>query len=240
MTFGYDSGLAFSKSRGGIENYARDLLNRLNIVRADSQTRKRPLVFVAHSLGGAVVKKALILAHEAQHIYGDVLSSTKGIMFMGTPHRGGSDVVSWPVLLANVVNAASLGQAVRKDLLRTPKGDSAVLHEISRQFIHRAVPLQIRTFIEQEVERPLKELVVPEASSILCLPNEVILPLNAGHRSMCRFARHTSQDYLLVRWALTDILSGGSTQPPPTVTGDRFLVNRSNPSQREGVRRPPG
>jgi hypothetical protein len=34
ITFGYDSGLAFSKSTSGIENYARDLLNRLRIVRS--------------------------------------------------------------------------------------------------------------------------------------------------------------------------------------------------------------
>lgn len=76
MTFGYDSSLAFSKSRAGIENYARDLLNRLRAVRASPevcaviclvatrscadtvpQAKHRPLVFVAHSLGGIVVKK---------------------------------------------------------------------------------------------------------------------------------------------------------------------------------------
>jgi hypothetical protein len=34
MTFGYDSGLAFTKSRSGIQNFARDLLNRLRIVRS--------------------------------------------------------------------------------------------------------------------------------------------------------------------------------------------------------------
>ena len=33
MTFGYDSGLAFSRSASGVENYARDLLNRLRIIR---------------------------------------------------------------------------------------------------------------------------------------------------------------------------------------------------------------
>jgi hypothetical protein len=33
MTFGYDSSLAFSKSKAGIENFARDLLNRLKAAR---------------------------------------------------------------------------------------------------------------------------------------------------------------------------------------------------------------
>ncbi|KAK0738886.1 hypothetical protein B0T18DRAFT_492746 [Schizothecium vesticola] len=229
MTFGYHSGLAFSKSRGGIETYARDLLNRLNIVRGDSQAQHRPLVFIAHSLGGIVVKKALVIAHESsQHVYGNILRSTKGIIFMGTPHRGGSDLVPWAVLLANLVNVATLGQAVRKDLLKSLKGDSAVLQEISRQFVHRATPLQIRSFIEQEVERPLKTLVVPEASATLGLPNEVIVPLNASHRSMCRFPSNTSQDYLLVQWAVMNILSGGGTQQPPIVVESGLAVTASN------------
>jgi len=39
MTFGYDSGLAFTKSKAGIENFARDLLNRLRIIRRDNRVR---------------------------------------------------------------------------------------------------------------------------------------------------------------------------------------------------------
>lgn len=35
MTFGYESGLAFSKSGSGIDTFALDLLNRLRAVRAD-------------------------------------------------------------------------------------------------------------------------------------------------------------------------------------------------------------
>lgn len=37
MTFGYDSGLAFSRSRAGLDNFARDLLNRLRMVRNDTK-----------------------------------------------------------------------------------------------------------------------------------------------------------------------------------------------------------
>jgi hypothetical protein len=33
MTFAYDSALAFSKSKAGVETFARDLLNRLRMLR---------------------------------------------------------------------------------------------------------------------------------------------------------------------------------------------------------------
>jgi hypothetical protein len=102
--------------------------------------------------------QALILAHEAQEFYGHVLRSTKGMVFLGTPHRG-SDLVPWSLLLSNLINAASLGLAVRKELLRNIDRDSEALMEISRQFVHRAAPLRIRSFIEQQIERPLTALV---------------------------------------------------------------------------------
>jgi len=79
MTFGYDSSLAFSKSRAGIESFARDLLNRLRLLRTDyevcspcsaelrnqsllipTKCQDRPLVFITHSLGGIVAKQVAI------------------------------------------------------------------------------------------------------------------------------------------------------------------------------------
>lgn len=70
MTFGYDSGLAFSKSRSGVANFARDLLNRLRVARNSPEARDRPLIFVAHSLGGIVVKKVSIMGNIGQPLEG--------------------------------------------------------------------------------------------------------------------------------------------------------------------------
>ncbi len=77
---------------------------------------------------------------------------------MGTPHRG-SQMASWADLLARVINAAFLGQAIRKDLLRELQPNSAALMEVSRQFVQRSTPLRIMSFIELQIERPLTQLV---------------------------------------------------------------------------------
>jgi hypothetical protein len=63
------------------------------------------------------------------------------------------------MLLSNLINVASIGQGIRKDLLRNLKTESNMMMEISRQFVHRATPLKIMTFIEQWIERPLTSLV---------------------------------------------------------------------------------
>lgn len=42
MTFGYDSGLAFSRSKAGVESFARDLLNRLRLLRSGFDVFQTP------------------------------------------------------------------------------------------------------------------------------------------------------------------------------------------------------
>lgn len=57
MSYGYDSGGILSKSISDIDGVAREVLNRLQGQRGSTAERKRPILFVAHSLGGVVVKQ---------------------------------------------------------------------------------------------------------------------------------------------------------------------------------------
>jgi hypothetical protein len=44
------------------------------------------------------------------------------------------------------------------------------------------------------------------------LPNEIILPINAYHRGICRFSGKEDQKYVLVEAAIKEIASGTSPQ----------------------------
>jgi hypothetical protein len=57
MSYGYNSDTAFSKAVTDINDEAAMLLNRLNNERCDKE-KTRPIIFISHSLGGIVVKKA--------------------------------------------------------------------------------------------------------------------------------------------------------------------------------------
>lgn len=60
MSYGYNSDTMFSKSVSNIDDEARELLLRLHNERVSRAERERPIMFIAHSLGGIVVKKVFI------------------------------------------------------------------------------------------------------------------------------------------------------------------------------------
>lgn len=146
MTFGYESAWAFSNSVAGIEHKARDLLNRLSAKRNDD-TYRRPIVFICHSLGGIVVKKALILAHQKSSDFHDILTNTKAIAFLAVPHKG-SGAAWWGNFAANVLKGASVGLSTNSALLADLRKDSSALTDIQKQSIERIQDLKMYTFYE--------------------------------------------------------------------------------------------
>jgi hypothetical protein len=57
MSFGYDSRTAFIKAITDIDDVVNMLLDRVEGERESIEEKSRPLIFIAHSLGGIVVKK---------------------------------------------------------------------------------------------------------------------------------------------------------------------------------------
>ncbi|KAG6027453.1 hypothetical protein E4U19_001988 [Claviceps sp. Clav32 group G5] len=87
MTFGYLSdGISFSYIvRNVVYGQALDLAKLLTARRRRDHTSRRPLFFIAHSLGGWIVKRALIISSEAADPdLKDIEQSTSGIAFFGT------------------------------------------------------------------------------------------------------------------------------------------------------------
>jgi hypothetical protein len=80
------------------------------LVEAGMATRRR-IIFVAHSLGGLLVKSLLVSALAADEFSSrrSVVANTSAVLFVGTPHRG-SDHARWrfavPLIIRSTVSAA--------------------------------------------------------------------------------------------------------------------------------------
>ena len=124
LTYGYDTRIRHfiqgPISQNTMHDHAWDLLCTLEAKRRSPEERRRPLVMVAHSLGGLVVKEMLKRAQEAGSTAGrsdldDVFQSTIGVVFFGTPHRGTDPRAFLHHVLS--VSAQGLGVKVNKDIV---------------------------------------------------------------------------------------------------------------------------
>ncbi|KAF3289933.1 hypothetical protein TWF970_003676 [Orbilia oligospora] len=87
MTYGYNTKYKDTVQRH-IEDHARDLLIELHKARETEEAKKRRLIWIGHSLGGALIAHAVNLASfDANHLYKDIFDSMMGLFFFGVPFR---------------------------------------------------------------------------------------------------------------------------------------------------------
>ncbi|KAH7123390.1 hypothetical protein B0J13DRAFT_153463 [Dactylonectria estremocensis] len=87
MIYGYESSVAQSKSMQNLEDLATSFHNSL-LALASSPTI-RPIILIAHSLGGLIVKQTLISLSKSKN-EDDIklIQAVYGIVFFGVPHDG--------------------------------------------------------------------------------------------------------------------------------------------------------
>ncbi|KAI6785914.1 uncharacterized protein J7T54_006253 [Emericellopsis cladophorae] len=197
----------------------------------------RPIIFVCHSLGGIVCKQALVLAHEDDRRYGQVLNAVIGVAFLGTPH-GGSSIADTASVFATIINTftatASAGiryRTARSDLLDHLGSDSKSLQTLVMAARNRLQHVSVVSFFEVNPIAPLSSLIVDQKSATLGIPNEESIPLNEDHRTICRYAGAT-QSYKLVANALRRMATASAvpkTEPQSPVTQSSIRLKLNDP-----------
>lgn len=103
------------------------------------------MIFFGHSLGGIVIKSALTQAQGKPSQFGDILSSTKAIVFFGTPHQG-ADIADLAQVLGKVGRVVGL-----RNTLVTAELEkwSFPLVDLANLFGALAPQIEITTFFEK-------------------------------------------------------------------------------------------
>lgn len=194
MTFGYDTVITRgygSIDQGNIFSHAKDLLYELS----RSREKGRNIVWVAHSLGGIIVKDVLRRSNMARIAeIQDILNSTTGVVFMGTPHRGSPEIASVGDTIRRVAQSV-LRMNTNEQVIRALGLDSPELELCRESFIYQWQNLgfQVKTFQEAKALTGLKlgflgGKVVSDTSSSLDDPQERAESIAANHMDMCRFS----------------------------------------------------
>lgn len=187
-------------------DHATNLLADLTSDRAIHKATHRPLIFIAHSVGGIVCKEAVLQSRNNPEVHlRSVFNSLEGIIFMGTPHKG-SWMAEWATIPAS---ALGLVRSSNKSLLDIWDTNDQFLESIQLMFVamlrelwESGRNLQVTCFVE---ELPLAGigLVVPKESATLEGYNSVTI--HANHKDMVKFRYTEDQGFKrllgeLIRW----------------------------------------
>ncbi|EFW22637.1 conserved hypothetical protein [Coccidioides posadasii str. Silveira] len=198
LTFGYNA--PFQRGRDGsaadILDFARSLLLEMKYGK-DDQSRelglgKKPIIFVNHSLGGLVFKRAYV-----QGIRDDgfcsIVKNIHAVLFLSTPHHGAK-----PARILNWISSISIFSRSSKRYITELEANSRIIPDINesfRSFIHN---LEIFSFYELEptpITRFISVTIVGKESAKIGCPGEVRVPLDANHHTVCKFSSPRESTY---------------------------------------------
>ncbi|KAN0086965.1 hypothetical protein V8E54_000653 [Elaphomyces granulatus] len=191
MSFGYNASAALGNTTATIADHAKDLLGCMVDKREEADEKTRPIIFVGHSVGGVVIKQALFQA-KIEPQYQTISEATVGIIFLGTPHRG-SDKASYGEVLANVATTVMHNPA--PGLIDVLRANSDALMRLTTDFRFQLPNYQICSFYEMKPMPILSSLIVEKHSSLLEIPGEDQVPVNANHEEICKFAHRDDAVY---------------------------------------------
>lgn len=199
FTFGYNASPFGQDAFVNILDFSKDLLNRMKgfcdpNIDAQNAIGQKPIIFVAHSMGGLVVKKAFVIGKTDNH-FSDMLSSVLGVMFLSTPHNGSSHAG-----ILNTVLAATLGKST-KTYISDIANSSTFIEDLNEQFRVVCDDIQLISVYETlptKIGGVVKKLIVGKDSGILGYPKEISTPLNADHHNVCKFSSPQDENYTLV------------------------------------------
>ncbi|KAM7199682.1 hypothetical protein V8F33_004334 [Rhypophila sp. PSN 637] len=173
MTFGYNALFerALVQNTATINDIAQTLISQLIANRRGPEYVDRPLVLIAHSLGGLVIKRALWNIHrdrssgqtptprkikEQNAIY----DSVPGIVFMGTPHSGSHVTNAARVNVLKAIARATF-KKVPENLINALAAHSFELQELSQNFENTTIftqhIIEICTYYETKTQKFLGE-----------------------------------------------------------------------------------
>ncbi|KAM7205136.1 tetratricopeptide repeat domain containing protein [Naviculisporaceae sp. PSN 640] len=212
------------------------------LARLTTEYPNRPIILVAHSLGGVLLKKALLLAHQnvQDPRFKLLVECLSGILFMGTPHASVSDEDT--LLRHNQVLYSCAKVSVQKQASRLPRSDVFQLANLAAAFEQIAtIPLlsvfeytSPRSGVPKFFGKKRKALVDQQLATISSHA-EQLLGVNATHDDLCKLPilrddKYSARDFLR---CLLEQLAGDKRWTGeidmPTSFQDPVVTNPLNP-----------
>ncbi|UPK91877.1 hypothetical protein LCI18_002812 [Fusarium solani-melongenae] len=175
----YNSTAVYGKDRTTFIDKVNAFLEAMRIDRR--KVPRRPLLLLGHSLGGLLIKQALINTHNNEK-YQDIKLATQGLEFFATPHDGGKQSLFNIGQIAAKI-ALNLGFQKDDNILETLKNGSMfsdLMHEHWKQRLLEYPTVSFWGTLDN---------IVPRESTPFSMPgkHENVVSLQASHGGVCKF-----------------------------------------------------
>ncbi|KAK4441902.1 hypothetical protein QBC34DRAFT_42923 [Podospora aff. communis PSN243] len=232
MIYGYDSHLEGSTSFAGIDDLAGSLSLDVGPLFRHGLGEQKRLVFIGHSLGGLLIKGALIRMAEAK---ADWMTQIVGAVFFGVPNRGMDGLESLIPMVTDQPNRAMV------ESLSRINSDFLSRQEVRFDAMLKEVALEMFCFYETELSptaakdrdgqwKMIGELkaLVSVSSATGCLPPSKLSSHSAAlprtHSNLVKFAWH-HPDYSRVIGVLQAMEKQEHRFPPSVIAAPPPPIN---------------
>ncbi|TVY62779.1 Protein SERAC1, partial [Lachnellula suecica] len=224
LVYGYNADVyAFGKAGASsdmLHQHAQTLLANLSAERQIEETTDHPIIWVVHSLGGLLLKRALNLSDDLESKYADELRSiavsTYGIIFLGTPHTG-ADPAKWGIMVEKMVSALIPKKIVHTEaqLVKTLQTNNETLQNVNLKFLEIQDRYRI-DLVHESIPTDLggtKTLIVDQISASPAMAHAEKYGIEATHSGMCKFDSKSSPGYSMV----AGHIKGWVEKSPPVI-----------------------
>lgn len=174
----------------------------------------RPFILVGHSLGGLIIKQIVRHSSTMGDQYSDFCDNLAGVVFFSTPHTG-SGLASLLTYLKTVRSTPLVKELV---------SDHGYLRELDDWYRNHATRTQLAHLSFYETQNTKGLRVVGETSGNPHLPGATAVPVDADHRTVCKFPDKSHLTYVQLKRFLSKRIdelappqSRRAREEPPTV-----------------------
>ncbi|KAI0551669.1 hypothetical protein F4679DRAFT_538810 [Xylaria curta] len=191
LTYGYDTRiLGEDTSMTILADQAATFLDQVTLAREITNCDKRPIIFIGHSLGCLIIKKAMTNAHDEKF---DL--PVRGIIFMAAPHRG---------MNIEALQALVKGQPP-ETLVEELRSSSPTLQDLSKRFPSVLGKIRVLTVFETKktptVEKGPDNTWIRSGKAVMMVDahsakefyeNESAVNSHGNHSSTAKLARNSN------------------------------------------------
>nr|KMM72211.1 hypothetical protein CPAG_08509 [Coccidioides posadasii RMSCC 3488] len=228
LLYGYDSTLQGSDSKDSIEDLGTRFLETVKAFRAD-MTDRRPIIFIGHSLGGLLIKEALV---RASRKFDDpqnhrLCTACYGLLLFGVPNLGLRNEQ-----LSSIVKGQPNEGLIRDLVVDRDSEPSPFLKRISGQFSESC---KGRYRIQPDgtlAKTGQKMFMVTEKSAtstgLTAVADENNIPLNTDHSGLVKYESKSQEEYLIVKEKLKLLVTEASQEVPKRFSQDSLTPKQQH------------